>query len=338
MAASLAAKIKKAERAFGKARRRAKEEGMGKNLPDAAYRGRIKEAKIGESGNGRLQHILAIKISEGESKGEVVRKYSGMDTEDSLMYLQKDIGRLGHDGFDNMDELEEINTQLIGVYVRFKLVTKGEFQNLYIDKVLGTDDDADDNDDDDTPEVPAKEVEFEEGERVSVEIDGDTYEGTIQSVGDYDIEIVFDDGDIDTYDVSDVMLLKTADDEPLVKVDEPEGLDVGDRVIADIDGTDYAGEITEMDGDTVTVKFDDGDVDDFNIEDLDPEEASSSAEGDVEVKKGSEVEVKVGRKTIDGVVTMVSSKKGTINFKDDEGNVYKNIPIGKILTAYGDEE
>lgn len=332
--ASLAAKIKKAERAFGKARKRAKEEGMG-NLPDAAYRGRIKEAKIGESGNGRLQHILAIKISEGESKGEVVRKYSGMDTEDSIMYLQKDIGRLGHDGFDSMDDLEEINAELIGLYIRFKLVTRGDFQNLYIDKLLGTDDDAD-ADDPDEPEVPPEE-EIDVDDRVSVEIDGDTYEGTVISMKGSEIEIEFDDGDTDTYDVSDVTLLDTDPKEDATP-DEPEGLDVGDRVIANIDGTDYAGEITDMDGTEATVKFDDGDISEYEVKDLDPEEAPSSDDGDVAVKKGSEVEVKVGRKTIDGVVTMVSSKKGTINVKDGEGNVYKDIPIAKILTVYGDEE
>lgn len=338
MAASLAAKIKKAERAFGNARKRAKEEGLG-NLPDSSYRGRIKEAKIGESGNGRLQHILAIKISEGDFKGEVARKYSGMDSEDSIMYLQKDIGRLTGDGFDTMEELEDINTELIGLYVRFKLVTKGanDFQNLYIDKVLATDEGADDPDDD-APEVPAAWVEFKNGDRVSVEIDGETYEGEITEWGSDSCTVTFDDEDVQDVDNEDLTLLDSDETTPL-KEPEPEGLDVGDRVIALIDGTEYAGVIKSVDGTVATVKFDDGDVDDFEIEDLDPADVADDPDtGDIAVEKGSEVEVKVGRKTIDAVVTLVSSKKGTINIKDDEGNVYKDIPIAKILTVYGDED
>ena len=126
---------------------------------------------------------------------------------------------------------------------------------------------------------------------------------------------------------------------PLEEEVEPEGLDVGDRVIADIDGTDYAGTIKSVNGTVATVKFDDGDIDDFETEDLTAdEEGGIPDEDDVAVEKGSEVEVKVGRKTIEGVVTLVSSKKGTINVKDEEGTTHRDIPIAKILTVYGDDD
>ncbi len=327
--ATLAGKIKKAERMFKIARKRAKDEGGGANKPDGAYRGIFKEFKITESGNGRLQCVFGVKIGEGEFKGEMERKYCGMDSEDNIVYLNKDLNRLGFDGFDSMEELEAIGEEIKGKGVRFKLVTKGEYQNCYFDKLLS---DADyDDDPSDELDVPPKESNFSDGDRVSVEIEGKTYEGTVTEWGTDSCTVTFDDEDVQDIDNEELTLI----DKMGPTADGGDGtLDVGDRVIADIEGTEYAGEIQEIDGTSALVKFDDGDEEDHELEDLVAEDAAGVPDEPTKVEKGMEVEVKIGRKTIEGTVIRVSSANGTMTIKDDDGATHKDIPISKILTVF----
>lgn len=54
--------------------------------------------------------------------------------------------------------------------------------------------------------------------------------------------------------------------------DGAEELDVGDRVTAEISGETYAGKITKIKDGEATVKFDDGDADTFDLDDLTAEE------------------------------------------------------------------
>jgi len=110
--------------------------------------------------------------------------------------------------------------------------------------------------------------DWDKGDRVIVEIEGDYYAGEITGIDDEledDVAIVkFDDGDVQEVAIDDLKV------EVGVKVEEEDDLlfEVGDRVVVEIDGEDYAGKITEVDGDkeTASIKFDDGDsgVHDFN--------------------------------------------------------------------------
>lgn len=61
----------------------------------------------------------------------------------------------------------------------------------------------------------------------------------------------------------------------------------GDRVTANIDGTDYTGEVTKIKNGTATVKFDDGDVLEIDVSDLAQEEGE---EPEAEEEGGEEAE------------------------------------------------
>ena len=357
---SLTAKVKKAEKLFAKARKQAKESGSGfTEIPDGKYLAALRVFENGESqGSGRLQNCMGFKIMEGEYENQMTRKYSGLEDIDSIAYFAQDLNRLGHEMPDSMDELDELGKAILAekLVVRISLKTKAnsEYQNLYINKVLTNrdydDDDADGGEDD--ASIPATSEAFEKGARVSTEIDGEVYKGKVAGTnedGD-EVYIEFDDGDKQYIELAEVSLLAEEDPTPDPDPDAgAEGMDVGDRVIATIDGSDYAGEITEMSGSEATVKFDDGDTDSFEMEDLKAEEeeeedppgdpepvGGASNTENVDLEKGMNVEVKVGKKTIDGEVTRISTSAGTINIKDEEGVIHKGIPLDKILTVYDD--
>jgi len=125
-----------------------------------------------------------------------------------------------------------------------------------------------------TPEPD--EPEFEKGDRVSAEIDGEAYEGAVKKVKDDEAVVLFDDGDKQTIDLDDLTKL------------EPESSDTSweedDRVVVEIDGEDYAGKITDVDAEaeTVSIEYDDGDTaDDVPFDDLKEEpDAKTSTKKD----------------------------------------------------------
>jgi len=130
---------------------------------------------------------------------------------------------------------------------------------------LAEDEGSDDGDDGDDL--------WDEGGRCVVEIDGEDYAGTIKAIKGDEAIIEFDDGDKQTHPLED---LKKESDEP-----EPEtgGFEPGDRVIVNIDGDDYAGEIEAITaGGKAAIAFDDGDKDTYDVSELMAEEEVESAD------------------------------------------------------------
>ena len=101
-----------------------------------------------------------------------------------------------------------------------------------------------------------------------------------------------DDGDDDKGDKEVKKSKKSKKKEKEEEPEEPEesGWKVGDRVVVEIDGEDYAGEITEIDedNDSATVEFDDGDTQDVAFDDLteekEPEKSKKDKKGEDENK------------------------------------------------------
>lgn len=95
-----------------------------------------------------------------------------------------------------------------------------------------------------------------------------------------------EDGDDNKKDKKKSKKSKKDKDEDNKENNEPEW-EKGDRVVVNIDGEEYAGRIKKIDEDDekATIKFDDGDVDDYDLDDLKPEEDGED-EDDKKDKKG----------------------------------------------------
>jgi len=184
------AKAKWAEEA-----KRAKEAPEYRRHPDGRYRALLTSAKFEFSQNSnRPQLVSGWTVTEGELEGEILRNYDGLDNEQSLYYLARWMARFGRDPEEvDLENLQDVLDEIVGEkhegIVRLK--TKGEYQNLFVEKVMDADDDddadadADDSDesgDEDDSNADASEAEDEEEEE-SEEGDEDDEDEAVVEVG-----------------------------------------------------------------------------------------------------------------------------------------------------------
>lgn len=101
--------------------------------------------------------------------------------------------------------------------------------------------------------------------------------------------VTIDDDDVEIEDPKGEKFDALMSELSLVKEkEEPEdNWEIGSRVLVDIGGTGYAGEIKSIKGDVAKIKFDDGDADSYPLDDLKEEPASESAEPEPEAEKGA---------------------------------------------------
>ena len=108
-------------------------------LDPGRYVGRISDGEVNESKTtGRLQCFMELTVTEGESKGDTIRKYYGLDKEESLTYLQRDLVRLGIEIPEDPEELENILQSIVKqkLLVKFRVKENGEYLNIYLDKLV----------------------------------------------------------------------------------------------------------------------------------------------------------------------------------------------------------
>lgn len=129
---------------------------------DGKYKMRCVDGKIGQSKNKRVQVVLTWKFMDGDYKGKEKLDFEGL-TEDHLEYLLRKLDAMGYD-ISEMEDLEEGLKEILADIKKSKprckvrLKTKGEFQNLYVDKLIEDDDEdeedepSDDDEDDDKDE------------------------------------------------------------------------------------------------------------------------------------------------------------------------------------------
>jgi hypothetical protein len=143
-----------------------KKSGGFEEFDDGRYQAKLIKAEIGESGSGRLQLVLSWKFLKGEYKGKTKFDYRGLESEDNLKYLLLDLDKLGFD----TDEVESVS-DFKGIAkeiskdkpeAKIALKTKGDFQNVNIVAVKGSDDDEDDEDEDDESDEESDDDEEEE--------------------------------------------------------------------------------------------------------------------------------------------------------------------------------
>lgn len=263
-------KLKDARKLWKKARKTA-EVPFGSNVEDGRYKARLTGASLGTSqSSGRFQAAWTWKILTGSYKNEETMDFDGLETEDNLVWLGRKLVRLGVELPDDLDELAEILEDLVssGVVAMITLATKGDFQNLRIQRLVESGDDENDEDEDEEDEDDDEEEEEDEDDD---EEDDDEEDEEDEDEEDEDEEEEEDEED-DEEDEDEVELEK------------------GMRVIAKVGRKEMVGTVTSIsrNGETVKVRMDkDNKVQSVSIEKIEvPEDPPPAPSGKVTKKTG----------------------------------------------------
>ena len=139
---NLAAQASAAVDVFAAGRQRFMEEGPGwTELEDGRYRMALVSAKIGRSErSNRRQIVFDWVVTDGEFAGERKRAFEGLETEDSIYFLNIALARLGYQPPENEAELaaicEELGTNHPECRVQLRTKDGSDIQNLRIQKLL----------------------------------------------------------------------------------------------------------------------------------------------------------------------------------------------------------
>jgi hypothetical protein len=224
---------------------------------DGKYIAKLVKAELTESeSSGRLQVDFSWRFEEEPYEGKIKHAYQGIETEDNMYYLGRDLERLGYELPDNLADLPETLEAITaeGMIARIALKSKGDFQNVYIQKVINQDeDDSDDEAIDEAAETPDDEAEeteeeaTDEDEEVAAGEDEEEEEG-----GEEEADEEADEEEADEEAEED----EAAEDEDVVEIE------VGQRVQAETAKGREPGEIIEIleDLNKVRVKLDSGKV------------------------------------------------------------------------------
>ena len=146
-------KLKKAQNDWENARSKAKETTGFTEIPDGRYLANLTDGVIGESkSSGRLQIQWTWTIADGEFEGDTKLDFDGLETEDNLVFLGRKLARFSYELPEDITEISDILEELIEKkpMARIRLKTRGEFQNVYVDKIIqSSSDDGEGSDDDD---------------------------------------------------------------------------------------------------------------------------------------------------------------------------------------------
>ncbi len=137
----------------------------GSSIPDGDYGVRIESAIIAEARtSGRMQVVWTLQvISPKDFEGRSVLKFSGMETEDNLDFLQGDLEVLELSIPDKISDLGATLEEAAGLLVDINVYTKDEFTNINFLELL-EDDDTDDDEEEDEEDEDEDEDDDEEEE------------------------------------------------------------------------------------------------------------------------------------------------------------------------------
>ncbi len=104
---------------------------------DGRYMTTITDADLGESKSGsREQIMIEYTFQEGTYANKTKRDYIGLDSEMGCQIAVNTLTKLGIE-VEDPSQLEGKLKEIIGKVCRIQLKTKGEYQNIYILKVMG---------------------------------------------------------------------------------------------------------------------------------------------------------------------------------------------------------
>ena len=215
-------KLKKAQNNWQGAREKAKDSTGFAEVPDGRYLAHITNAQICESrSSGRLQIQWTWTISDGEFEKDTKLDFDGLETEDNLVFLGRKLARFGYELPEDITEISDILDELIEKQplARIRLKTKGEFQNVYVDKLMQSV--STDGEDSDNESMSSEDEDLEEADDGSGDEVDDEQEK--ESNNESDADESDDEGD--------------GDEEPV---------EIGMRVVATTRKGEEPGEIIEI--------------------------------------------------------------------------------------------
>lgn len=261
---------------------------------DGRYLAIWNKGEVGESqGSGRLQVMLGFQVTEGEHKGETIRTYIGLEKEESIAIAIRTLSRLGvsiEDPTEMQDILDEETKK--NKLVRLTLKTKGEFQNVYVDKVMGIAEGA--NEPEEAPqeseeapetkeEAPAEESAEETASEPTIEVGSkvtyipkgkkDPVEGEVTKMEET-TAVVLVDGKKFRIELDRLALVVAEEEEPAAEEESAEEseveLKVGMKILVSIKGKDFPGVIKKLNEakGTVSAKLDNGQVGEFSVDQI----------------------------------------------------------------------
>lgn len=181
---SIKKQLDMARKNWKKAKEKAESGAFGDTFEDGRYKVTIAKAELQESkSSGRLQVMLAYEFLEGGYLGKTKYDYPGIDSEDNLARFLGLMGKMGFE-IDNPDDIEDALEELVEkrITLRVSLKTRGEFQNVFIEKVLtGSEAEEEVGTEDAVPEEPT-EAELKVGMEVTFEYKGKELSGEVKEI------------------------------------------------------------------------------------------------------------------------------------------------------------
>ncbi len=145
--------------------KKAKPRHIGAPVPDDSYPARIESAVIEESkSSGRLQVHWALDIADGDYAGRKVHKFSGMESEDNLSFLQGDIEILELAIPEDIGDLGETLEEALGILLEINVRTRDEFTNIDFIELLEDEEESDEDEDEDEEDEDEEEDDEDEDE------------------------------------------------------------------------------------------------------------------------------------------------------------------------------
>ena len=308
------------------------------DIPDGLYKMQLQDAEIVESQSSeKLQIHVEHLVLEGEQAGQVYHDYLQLETEWGPVFIAQFIEKLGREVPDNIDEMEEVISEIAEgapIYMG-KLKTKDDYQNLRITKLLEGEAEKTEVEKEDGDE--GEELEWSKGERCTVEIDGEDFEGEVIKVKGKKATVKFDDGDTDTYPL--IELSEIDEDEDEEEEEEEEETDEATESdkwtadeIMDLSAEDLRQLVEDQElevklGKAITAKkrklviaeLEEADLIRESDDDEDDDEGVATGE-EAPVASGGRVSVEIDGKDYEGEVTAVNLDEQEVTVKFDDGD------------------
>ncbi len=170
---------------------------VGAPVPDGSYSARIDSAVVEEAkSSGRMQVNWALTVAEGDYEGRSIHRFSGLESDDNLAFLQGDIETLEIAIPEDINDLGEALEDAVGLLLEINVRTKDEFTNVdFIELLEDTEgeeeeeeeeEDEEAEDEEDTEEEEEEEEEEELTKAAVRKMDREELETAIE---DYDLEV-----------------------------------------------------------------------------------------------------------------------------------------------------
>jgi len=317
------------------------------DVPDGKYQVSLKDITINESkSSGRLQVSWQLKIVSGENVNRMMFKHDGIDNAESLGYFKGGLARLGVECPDDSSELPEVLAELVSTFASVTQRTKknADMPNIYFDRALDSDDIDEDLSTDPEATEATEELVWEVDEKCEVDIDGINYPGTVTKVNDDSTALItFDDGDTDTYAFADLIEIEAETVEEAKETEESTEAEEteeevtwakGDECQVKIDGDLYKGTIKSIKDDVAKIKFEDGDSDEYPLEELkevegkEITESESESESETESTESAELTLPFEEDSINAAQqTKIEELAKKHEFNPDDYDTYKELLI-----------